>query len=184
MPTYVALLRAVNVGGTGKLRMEDLREMLNGLGYTRVETYIQSGNAVFNADGTPASVARKVASALEELMGTPVGLVVRTHDELTRVIAKNPFAVEAAANGARVHAGFLAAPAPVIAAASLQKIAAQDPARRERFHLSGDTLYLHFPEGAADTKLSGKPLDRALGVMATVRNWNTVLKLNEMSDRS
>ena len=184
MQTFIALLRAVNVGGTGKLPMADLRALLNKLGYSNIETYIQSGNAVFDANGKPAKIALDLAAALEKLVGAPLGVVVRTHDELDRLIAENPFAAEAAADGARVHVAFLAAPAPASAKAALDAIIAKYPARRDRYHLAGDTLYLHLPDGAAETKFSGKTMDRAIGVMGTARNWNTVLKLHAMSKRS
>lgn len=182
MPVFVALLRAVNVGGYGKLAMADLRSLLQKLGYSRVETYIQSGNAVFEAKGTAAGITRNLAAALEKHTGAPVGVIVRTHDELSRVIDGNPFAAEAAADGARVHVVFLAGPAPAGAQPGLQRIVDQYPARRDRFHLAGDTLYLHLPDGAAETKFTGKPVERALGgVRGTARNWNTVLKLHAMS---
>jgi uncharacterized protein (DUF1697 family) len=183
MPTYVVLLRAVNVGGTGKLPMADLRKLLEGLGFKNVETYIQSGNVVFDAAGSAAKVRAAVTAGLETLMGAPVEVMVRTHEELSRIIAGNPFADEAAADGARVHVGFLAGAAPPGAEAGLHRIVTQYPARRDRYHLAGDTLYLHLPEGAAETKFSGKSMDRALGVAATGRNWNTVLKLHAMSKR-
>jgi uncharacterized protein (DUF1697 family) len=183
MSTFVALLCAVNVGGTGKLAMVDLRRLLTDLGYGRVETYIQSGNAVFDAKGAAASVAKAVAAALEKHMGAPVGVIVRSHDELAQVIAENPFAAEAAADGARVHVGFLAGMAVKDAAAGLKRIAEQYPARRDRFHLAGDALYLHLPDGAAETKFTTKTLNRVLGVASTARNWNAVVKLCEMSRR-
>ncbi len=182
MAVYVALLRAVNVGGYGKLAMAELRVLVEKLGYKRVETYIQSGNVVFEAKGTAAGVARELAAALEKLTGAPVGVMVRTHEELSRVIAENPFAAEAAADGAKVHAVFLERAAPAEAREGLGRIVAQYPARRDRFHLVGDTLYLHLPDGAAESKFTGKPLDRALGgVRGTARNWNTVMKLHAMS---
>jgi uncharacterized protein (DUF1697 family) len=180
---FVALLCAVNVGGTGKLAMADLRRLLAGLGYGRVETYIRSGNAVFHAKGTGAGVAKAIAAALEAHMGAPMGVVVRTHEELERVIAANPFGTEAATDGARVHAVFLAGDPAKNAVAGLEQIAAQYPARRDRFHLDGKTLYLHLPDGAADTKFTTKTLNRVLGVASTARNWNTVGKLWEMSRR-
>jgi uncharacterized protein (DUF1697 family) len=183
MATFIALLRAVNVGGHGKLSMASLRTLLEELGYQRVETYIQSGNAVFDAKGPAAKVARDLSTALAKHMGAPVDVIVRTPQDLDRVIAGNPFAAEAAADGARVHAGFLDRPAPESAAAGLQRIVDQYPQRRDRFHLSGDTLYLHLPDGAAETKFTGKALDKALGGIATARNWNTVLKLREMAAR-
>jgi uncharacterized protein (DUF1697 family) len=182
MAVYVALLRAVNVGGYGKLGMAELRALLERLGYKRVETYIQSGNALFDAKGTAASVAREVGAALEQITGAPVGVMVRTHEELGRVIAGNPFAAEAAADGARVHAVFLERAAPASAAAGLQAIVDKYPKRRDRFHVAGDTVYLHLPDGAAETKFTGGAMDRALGgVLGTARNWNTVLKLHGMS---
>ena len=182
MPVFVALLRAVNVGGYGKLSMADFRALLEDLGYQQVQTYIQSGTAVFEAKGTAASVARELAAALKKHTGAPVEVVIRTHEELTRVIAENPFAAEASADGARVHLVFLAGAAPAGAAQGLQRIVDQYPARRDRFHLAGHTLYLHLPDGAADTKFTGKTMDRALGgVVGTARNWNTVVKLHAMS---
>jgi uncharacterized protein (DUF1697 family) len=203
MPTYIALLRAVNVGGTGKLPMADFRKVLEDLGFYNVQTYIQSGNAVFDAaesrsksgsksqpnpnsepssaSNSAAKVTESIALALEKLLGAPVGVIVRTHDQLTRTISGNPFAAESAANGALVHAAFLAGPAAQQARAALEAIAARYPTRRDRYHLDGDTIYFHFPDGAGETKFTGKTLDKAIGVIGTARNWNTVLKLHEMS---
>ena len=183
MPTYVALLRAVNVGGTGKLPMADLRKLLDGLGFKNIETYIQSGNVVFDAAGSAAKVKAAVEAGLEKLMGAPVEVMVRTHEELSRIIADNPFAAQAAADGARVHVGFLAGVAPAGAQAALQAIVTKYPARRDRFHLAGNVVYLHLPDGASETKFSGKTLDKAIGAPGTGRNWNTVLKLHAMSKR-
>lgn len=183
MPTYVLLLRAVNVGGTGKLPMADLRKLVTGLGYRNVETYIQSGNAVFDATASRAALAKALNAALAKHMGAPVEIMLRTHDELSAVIAGNPFVAEAAADGARVHAGFLGGPAAKDAKAGLERIVTQYPARGDRYHLAADTLYLHLPEGAADTKFTPNALARILGVPSTARNWNTVLKLHAMSKR-
>jgi uncharacterized protein (DUF1697 family) len=183
MPTYIVLLRAVNVGGTGKLPMADFRALLADLGYRNVETYIQSGNAVFDAPGPAPKVAKAIAAALEKRMGAPAGVLMRTHDELTRMIAANPFAAEAAADGARVHAVFLSAAPAAGAAAGLDRIVTQYPQRRDRYHVAGDTLYLHLPDGAAETKFTAKTVDRILGSTGTARNRNTVLKLHAMSAR-
>lgn len=183
LKTYVALLRAVNVGGTGKLPMTDFRQVLEGLGYHNVETYIQSGNAVFDAEKGAEEVGKNLAAALERAAGAPVGVILRTHSDLSRVIAENPFAAEAAADGTRVHVAFLAGRPHETARKALEAIVERYPERRDRFHLAGDVIYLHLPDGAAGTKFSGKPLDRAVGVMGTGRNWNTVVKLHAMSKR-
>jgi uncharacterized protein (DUF1697 family) len=183
MPTYIVLLRAVNVGGTGKLPMADFRKMLADLGYRNIETYIQSGNAVFDAPGPAPRVARVIAAALEKQMGVPAGVLIRTHEDLQRVIAANPFAAEAAVDGARVHAVFLSAAPAASAAAGLERIVTQSPQRNDRYHVAGDTLYLHLPDGAAETKFTARSVDRILGGTGTARNWNTVLKLHAMSAR-
>jgi uncharacterized protein (DUF1697 family) len=183
MTTYVALLRAVNVGGTGKLPMTVFKSALEELGYRNVVTYIQSGNAVFDAKGSAAQVTKALSAALEQQTGAPVVAMIRRRDELSRVIAENPFAAEAVADGTRVHVGFLTGPAPETAIAGLDRIVAQYPQRRDRYHLAGDTIYLHLPDGSAETKFTGKTMDRAVGVPGTVRNWNTVLKLHSLSDR-
>ncbi len=181
MPTCIALLRAVNVGGTGKLPMADFRALLENLGYKRVETYIQSGNAVFETTARPEKVASDIAKALEKLLGANVGVIVRTTDQLKRLIDSNPYATEAAANGALVHAAFLAGPAGKEAEPALAAIVAKYPTRRDRYVLASDTIYFHFPDGAGETKFTGKTLDKAIGVIGTGRNWNTILKLYEMA---
>jgi uncharacterized protein (DUF1697 family) len=184
MTTYIALLRAVNLGGYGKLPMADFRKLLEGLGFRNIQTYIQSGNGVFDAPGSASKVSKAIAAGLQKLMGAPADVIVRTHDELDRIIAANPFAAEAADDGARVHVVFLAAPAPANATVGLDRIVTQYPARHDRYHLDGDTMYLHLPDGAAETKFSNKSVERALGgIPGTARNWNTVLKLHEMSRR-
>jgi uncharacterized protein (DUF1697 family) len=179
MNRCIALLRAVNVGGTGKLPMAVFRKLLADLGYTNIETYIQSGNAVFDTPCLPAESALAIAAALQPLLGSAAAVLVRTHEQLGRVIAANPFVAEAAAEGGRVHAVFLSATPALAAVPGLSGI----PVRRERFHIAEDTLYLHLPDGAADTKFTAKAIERLLGVTTTTRNWNTVLKLHAMSKR-
>jgi len=116
-------------------------------------------------------------------VGAPVDVILRAHEELTRVIEHNPFAKEAAAEGSRVHVAFLAGEASASAGEVLRAIQERYPARGDRFHIAGNHIYFHFPDGAGQTKLVGKTVDRAIGVPGTGRNWNTVLKLHEMSRR-
>jgi len=182
MPSYVILLRAVNVGGYGRLAMADFRKILSGLGFKNVETYIQSGNAVVDANVPAEKVRHSVAMALQKHTGASVEVVIRTHGQLDKLIDGNPFALEAV-DGTRVHVAFLSSPAAETAGAALEAIVQRYPERRERYHLAGDHIYYHFPDGAADTKFSGKALEKAIGAVGTGRNWNTVLKLHAMSRR-
>jgi uncharacterized protein (DUF1697 family) len=182
MPTYVVLLRAVNVGGYGKLSMADFRKTLSALEFKNVETYIQSGNAVVDANAPADKVGQSIARALQKITGSPVDVILRTHDQLDQLIRDNPF-VREAVDGARVHVAFLSGQAAPEARGALERIVARYPNRRDRYHLAANHIYFHFPDGAADTKFSGKVLDSAIGVIGTGRNWNTVLKLHAMSKR-
>ncbi len=183
MARFVILLRAVNVGGTGKLPMAEFRRLLADVKCTNVQTYIQSGNAVVDARCSAAALRKAISTALKKHMGAPVPVMIRTRAELERVVKENPFAAEADADGARVHAVFLSEVHPAAKAKELQQIVDKYPTRRDRFHLAGDTLYLHLPDGAAETKFTAQSVDRILSGTGTARNWNTVLKLLEMSGR-
>lgn len=182
MPTYAILLRAVNVGGYGKLSMADFRTTLTGLGFKNVETYIQSGNAVIDSSTPAEKVTRSITAALKKLTGAPIDVIIRTYENLDDVVQANPFVAEAS-DGARVHVTFLSGPAAPTAGAALQSIVDRYPTRHDRYHLAGNHIYFHFPESSADTKFTGKALEKAIGAVGTARNWNTVLKLHSMSKR-
>lgn len=166
MTGYVALLRAVNVGGTGKLDMGDLRKLCEGCGFERVATYIQSGNVVFQSKRSEASVQKLLEQSLTEQMGKPVGVLVRAAEELSAVIENNPFP-DAPPN--RVIVLFLAAPTP---RGALDKI--ETPAG-EQLAARGREVFIHYPEGQGTSKLK-LPFQKT----GTGRNLNTVRKLSSM----
>src|SRR6478752_4698562 len=91
MAAFIALLRAVNVGGTGKLPMSDLKAMCETLGFTKVQTYIASGNVIFESRKSESAVKAALEAALQKYAGKPVGVLVRTPAELREVVAANPF---------------------------------------------------------------------------------------------
>lgn len=168
MTRYVALLRAVNVGGTGKLPMAELRTMCEAVGFTNVRTYIASGNVVFDSKLAEASVRSRLERCLEEYAGKPVGVAVRTSEELAQVLTANPFK-SAAPN--RTVAIFLDTPPP---ADALTHASGQ---REEEMALGTREIYVHYNNGMADTKLK-IPAART----GTARNMNTVAKLVDMAN--
>jgi uncharacterized protein (DUF1697 family) len=180
MTTHIALLRGVNVGNNA-LRMEHLREMLTGLGFADVRTYLQSGNALFSAQGAPDSLAAAIERAVSEATRLPVSVVVRTPAQLKRVIAANPFLNEedgeAKAMHKMLHVTFLAAAAPKAGVVALDRIQAGG----DRCHVAAAEVYLCCPNGYGRSKLNNAALERALGVRATTRNWNTVTALCAMA---
>jgi len=174
--TYVVLLRGVNLGRNRRLAMADLRGWLADLGYENVRTHLQSGNAVLGSGKKAAELQREIGKRLEEETGASIRCVVRTHDELQRVVDGNPFE-GVATDPARFLVAFLAEPA------KKARLATLDPAEYEpeRWHIGPREIYLWHPGGINNSKLTNELTDRNLGVLATARNWNTVLKLLAMS---
>ncbi|MES2220935.1 MAG: DUF1697 domain-containing protein [Acidobacteriota bacterium] len=167
MNAYVALLRAVNVGGTGKLPMTELKAMCEAAGFGSVRTYIASGNVVFQSAKSEAQVKRALEEALSSYAGKPVGVMVRTAAEMGAVLAKNPFADMP---GNRVVAYFLDdAPAKD----ALQTVANQTS---EQLRLGVREIYAYYPDGIGDSKLKIPAAKNG-----TARNMNTIAKLSEMA---
>jgi uncharacterized protein (DUF1697 family) len=173
VPTVVALLRAVNVGGR-KVPMVELRALVESLGFDDVRTYIQSGNVLFSAPRTPKPGL--LEQAIEERFGLSVDVVVRSGADLRRALERDPFPD---ADRSKLHIGFMAKRPAASAVSALDP----DAFLPERFAIVGRELYLHLPGGMARTKLPGYVL-RRLAVPTTLRNWNTVTKLAELARTS
>jgi len=161
--SYVALLRAVNVGGTGKLPMAELRAMAEAAGFARARTYIASGNLVFASALDEAGVKAALEPRLAAYAGKPVGVMVRTADEMDAVLAANPFP-DAAPN--RTLAVFLDAPPPADAAAHARH------RTTERIALGARELYVAYGDAMAGSRLAIPAAARG-----TARNMSTVAKL-------
>jgi uncharacterized protein (DUF1697 family) len=174
--TYVALLRSINLVRVRRVAMADLRIWLTELGYDAVRTYLQSGNAIFASDRKPAELEREIGKRLEEQLGFEVRCLIRDHAELQRVVDADPFG-DVADNHSRYSVAFIAGPATKSRLAKL----APDAFAPELFHLGKREIYLWYPEGLQRSKLNNELAERNLGVVATVRNWNTVRKLAELT---
>jgi uncharacterized protein (DUF1697 family) len=167
MAAFIALLRAVNVGGTGKLPMSDLKAMCEASGFSGVRTYIASGNVVFTSGKSETAVKKALEARLQAYAGKPVGVVVRSATEMDAVLADNPFP-KAPAN--RVVAVFLDSPPPkdTLAAVRGQKDEAISLGKREN--------YIHYGDGMAKSKLV-VPAAKT----GTARNMNTIATLAKMA---
>ena len=179
MSVFIAVLRAVNVGGTARLPMKDLKTACETAGLREVATYIASGNLVFTHDGDAGQVQAIIAKVLNDQFGmTKNHTIIRTPEALAEALAANPFADAAVERPSSLMLQFLEATPPDSAAEAL----AQWPGP-ERLHLSGEHLYIDYVAGAGTSKLSNAWLERALKVAGTARNWNTANKLLEMAHR-
>ena len=174
--TYAVLLRGINVGGNNKLPMPALRTLLENAGYEGVTTYIQSGNVVLTSSLAEKALIRAVEKQIAEEHSLAIRVVVRTHAELERLAGTNPF-LAGGGEASGLHAVFLDR-APKAAA-----IATLDPDRSpgDELRVVGREIYLRYPNGSGRSKLTLDYLERRLGVTGTARNWNTVLKLVELT---
>ena len=176
MSTYIALFRGINVGGRNALPMRELVRDLESLDCEEVQTYIQSGNAVFRySPKSTASLAAKIAKKIENRRGFRPQVLILSARQLREAIASNPFP-EAEAEPRALHLFFLASPP---AAAEIDALNAAKSSS-ERFHLTEQVFYLHAPDGVGRSKLAAKA-EKLLGVPTTARNWRTVVKLAEMA---
>ncbi|RLU94706.1 hypothetical protein CTZ27_18525 [Streptomyces griseocarneus] len=173
---YAALLRGINVGGHRKLPMADLRSLLTELGYGDVRTYLQSGNAAFTAGATDESTLEaELSRAVDARFGFAVDVLVRDHAYLKAVAEACPFPASSL-EPKQLHVTYFAEP---VTAADFERV---DGGRflPEEFRLGDRALYLYAPEGLGRSKLA-EALARTGPAVATSRNWNTVLKLVELT---
>ncbi|MBA2431741.1 MAG: DUF1697 domain-containing protein [Chthoniobacterales bacterium] len=170
MLRYIAFLRAINVGGR-VVKMERLRAVFDSLGLRKVETFIASGNVIFEACAPKAAtLEKKIEQALQKELGYGVRTFLRTEGELAEIARYSPF--QGAGDG-KLFTGFMEAAPSKEAGAKLLGFQTE----LEQFHLHGRELYWRIQGNSSDSKFSGPLLEKTLGVAATIRNANTVRKL-------
>ncbi|MFD7086988.1 DUF1697 domain-containing protein [Streptomyces sp. NPDC059892] len=177
--TYAALLRGINVSGHRRVPMADLRELLTELGHGDVRTHLQSGNAVFTSESDDESaLGAALEHAIERRFGFTVDCLVRGGPYLRAVTEACPFPARSL-EGRQLHLTCFSEPV------GPERLASLDPAAYlpEEFRLGDRALYLYAPDGLGRSKLAAALARPALfkGVTATTRNWNTVLKLVELT---
>ncbi|HTP82908.1 MAG TPA: DUF1697 domain-containing protein [Alphaproteobacteria bacterium] len=179
MATHLAFLRAVNVGGTGKIAMADLRTWLAGLGFAGVQTLLQSGNLVFRG-GARAGVGleRFLEDKARGNLGLDTDFFVRNPVEWAEVIARNPFPEAAHDDPSHLLVVVLkAAPTPAQVRALQAAIRGREVVRAQ-----GCELYAVYPDGIGNSKLTLPLIEKHLGTRGTGRNWNTVLKMAALAN--
>jgi uncharacterized protein (DUF1697 family) len=183
MPTHIALLRGINLGGRNKVAMADLRTLVSGLGHADVTTYIQSGNVLFTASpgADDAALAEAMTAAIAAKLGVAAPVIVLGRGELARIMADTPFADEP--DPRRVHAVVLSQPPWPDLAARLEAAIAASSAKgsRDELRAIGRVLYLHTPDGYGKSDLAQLLLrvvhSPKTGATGTARNWATMTKL-------
>lgn len=181
MPTWVCLLRGVNVGKARKLSMGALRGALTAAGLTDVQTYLQSGNVVADSRlRTHEQVSALVRSVVaSELTLDDVPVVARRHDEIDQVITSNPFVAQASQRPHMVRVIFLAATPLATRVDTLMS----EHSLRDTCRVVGNHVYVDYVDSSQDAGRTAASVTRTLGVDGTERNWRTVLALSELCSR-
>ncbi len=175
MTAYVGLLRGVNVGGSKKVAMADLRTAAAGCGFEAVATYIQSGNVVFTSRKGAKRVASDLHDAILGDIGVDTRVVIRTAAQMHAVLAKNPFLARGV-DSKLLHVVFLYEESTPTLDAVEPEVYAPD-----EITVAGTEAYVYVPNGLGRSKLGNDTVMRRLGVLGTTRNWRTCATLAEMA---
>jgi uncharacterized protein (DUF1697 family) len=179
MAVIISMLRAVNVGGHNKIKMDALRALYKSLKLRDPQSYVQSGNVVFKTEERDlVRLTKRIQKAIERTFGFRPDVIVRTSSELRDVIARNPFAARRGIEPSKLLVTFLASDPGPEARDNVLKLKTVP----EELRMDGRELYIYFPNGMARPKLSWAAIDRNLKTPGTGRNWNTVTKLLEIAE--
>ena len=174
MSATIALLRAINVGGHGKVPMSDLRMLFTALGFADVRTLLQTGNVVFESDGkSSAELEPMLETEAAKRLDLRTDFLVRTAEELAHVIDHNPFPDEAREDPGHLLVMFLKQAPETTAVGALRATVKG----REVIHVEGNHAYITYPDGIGASRLTNTVVESRLATRGTGRNWNTVLKL-------
>lgn len=180
MPVIISMLRGVNVGGHNKVKMDALRGLYESLELRDPQTYVQSGNVIFTTEErNMLRLAQRIENGIERAFGFHSDVILRTAAELREVIAKNPFATRRDTDPSKLLITFLAAaPGP-----EAREKARTFKAGPEELSINGCELYIYFPQGIGQSKLSMPALLKTLKTSGTGRNWNSVTKMLEIAEK-
>ncbi|MFT4030992.1 MAG: DUF1697 domain-containing protein [Siphonobacter sp.] len=173
MENFVSILRGINLGNHNKISMPELKALYEKLGFNKVQTYIQSGNVIFETEETP-TLAQTIEQGITSQFGFEIPVIIRRKSALAQIIAGNPFLKDNSAFEDKMHVTLLAnEPTPAV----IEKIHDYPP---DQYKIIGKEIYLYCPNGYGRTKLTNTFFEKKLKVIATTRNWRTI---NEIFNR-
>jgi uncharacterized protein (DUF1697 family) len=179
MAVLISMLRGVNLGPHNRIKMDDLRALYKSLKFEDPRSYVQSGNIIFRTkEKNGPQLAKKIQGAIQKRFGCCPEVILRTPDEMRKVVAANPFPERTKEEPAKVLVTFLAACPPPEAQENLAKFKDLP----EELHLKGPELFIYFPNGAGRSKLPWSSVDKLLKVTGTARNWNSVQAMLQIAD--
>lgn len=179
MPTYITMLRGINVSGKNTIKMNELKILYESLGFENVFTYIQSGNVIFNVnEEDPDKITEIIESGVNKEFSLEVSVIIRTLTELTQIVKGNPLLKSGEPD--KLHVTLLSH-TPGINEVNNFTISKDEG---EEYRIIGKEIFLYCPYGYGRTKMTNSAFEKKLKVKATTRNWNTLNKLYEIAKES
>ncbi|GLB51854.1 hypothetical protein NBRC110019_08930 [Neptunitalea chrysea] len=176
MPTYICLLRSINVSGTNIIKMADLKLFWTSLGFKNVATYIQSGNIIFESDTTPN--ASELEQKIEEKFSTKnVSVIIKTPYEMETILTNNPYTNLSDFDLKKMYVCYLQ---NIPASKEIETFLDMNFGT-DKFTVTNDVVYIYYRESAGKSKLTNKVIEKALQTASTARNWNTTNKIVQLS---
>lgn len=180
MPVIICMLRGVNVGGHNLIKMDALKALCVSLKLRDPQTYVQSGNVIFNTEEKDlAKLGTRIQDAIERKIGFRPNVILRTSAEMRKVVARNPFAKRSGIEPGKLLVNFLAGDPGKDAREKALAIKIGP----EEMHILGREAYIYFPNGQGRSKFPWPAIERTLGTSSTGRNWNSVTKMLEMAEK-
>ncbi|MEH7073027.1 DUF1697 domain-containing protein [Neobacillus drentensis] len=177
MTIYIALLRGINVGKNNRIKMADLKSLLETMGLEKVKTYIQSGNVLFEGPDDSAQLSKQLEDKISETFGFPVPVMLRTAEEYEQIVRNCPYSMETLKEGESIQLAFLADEPSQEKIENLRSFKSEP----DECFINGKEVYFYLRQSILDSKLVAQ-LPK-LGIPATVRNWKTVMKLSAMIEK-
>ena len=176
--TFIALLRGINVVGHKIIKMAELAKLFESLKFRSVRTYVQSGNVIFETSASnSATLSRTIEMAIEKKFGFSVSVILRTPEELKKIVTGNPLLKDRGVQIERLYVTYLKELPEKKLVSSLE----MNQASNEKYIVKAREIYLYCPNGYGRTKLNNNIFEKKLNVVATTRNWNTTTTLLEMA---
>jgi uncharacterized protein (DUF1697 family) len=174
--TYVALLRAINVGAANRVSMAPLRAAFVGAGFDDAFTHIQSGNVIFTSSDDAGAVKRSVEKLIADEIGLKITAIIRTAKQLASIAKANPY-IGTTKDATSLYVAFLDAVPDKKSATAFEALSFGE----DEFVIRGTEVFLRYADGLGTSKLSNAVIEKKLGVASTARNWNVTTKLAELA---
>ncbi|WP_442603939.1 DUF1697 domain-containing protein [Paenibacillus sp. KN14-4R] len=174
MTIYCALLRGINVSGHNMIKMAELKKMFEEMGYGRVQTYINSGNILFESEEDELTIQERLEQGIKEVFGFQIAVILRTAEEIERILAKCPFVFEELVDKQSIHLTMLR---DALTQADYDKMPEVDQGL-DQYLIDGREIYVFYHNSILDSKLT-KKFQKL--VPQTARNWKTMMKLHSLA---